>query len=174
LKLSTGFDTEFCLGPEDGPGQRTQAPDPPFRSRLSTHHIDRYSTTQGREDQDQLHRPESLIWQHPGGVAVAAPVKYEKVFAYLQRSVGGDFQERCHSWAALQAAFVNGTAGVGIGSSGGLLIHTTSGWRRQRVDRLHRRGYFCRAFSQTWARCRQISTAWPLWRCWGVTHLMPL
>ena len=39
----------------------------------------------------------------------------------------GDFQESCHPLAAIQAAFVDGSARVGSGSSGGLLIHTSSG-----------------------------------------------
>ncbi|MCT4364794.1 hypothetical protein FB106_12036 [Synechococcus sp. Ace-Pa] len=42
-------------------------------------------------------------------------------------SSGGDFQESCHPLAAIQAAFVDGSARVGSGSSGGLLIHTSSG-----------------------------------------------
>ena len=39
----------------------------------------------------------------------------------------GDFQESCHSWAAIQAAWINGSARVGFGSSVGLLIHTSAG-----------------------------------------------
>jgi hypothetical protein len=41
--------------------------------------------------------------------------------------VGGDFQERCHSLAATQAAWINGSAMTGSGSSVCLLIHTSSG-----------------------------------------------
>ncbi len=52
----------------------------------------------------------------------------------------GDFQGRCHSLAAIQAASIKGSPRIGSGSSGGLLIHTSSGWRQQRVDRLQRLG----------------------------------
>jgi hypothetical protein len=60
---------------------------------------------------------------------------------------GGDFQERCHSLAAFQAACINGSAGLDWRPSGGLLIHTTTGWRQQRVDWLQRFGWAWRAFS---------------------------
>jgi hypothetical protein len=40
---------------------------------------------------------------------------------------GGDFQGRCHSLAATQATRIDGSARIGSGSSGGLLIHTSSG-----------------------------------------------
>jgi hypothetical protein len=43
------------------------------------------------------------------------------------RAIYGDFQERCHSLAATQAAWINGSAMIGSGSSVGLLIHTSSG-----------------------------------------------
>lgn len=59
----------------------------------------------------------------------------------------GDFQGRCHSLAATQAATIKGSARIGSGSSGGLLIHTSSGWCQQRVDRLQRLGWAWRAFS---------------------------
>ena len=39
----------------------------------------------------------------------------------------GDFQGRCHSLAATQAAWIKGSARIGSGSSVGLLIHTSSG-----------------------------------------------
>jgi len=39
----------------------------------------------------------------------------------------GDFQGRCHSLAATQAAWIKGSARIGSGSSGGLLIHTFTG-----------------------------------------------
>ena len=39
----------------------------------------------------------------------------------------GDFQERCHSLAATQAAWINGSSRIGSGSSVGLLIHTSAG-----------------------------------------------
>jgi predicted alpha/beta-hydrolase family hydrolase len=39
----------------------------------------------------------------------------------------GDFQGRCHSLAATQAAWIKGSARIGSGSSGGLLIQTFSG-----------------------------------------------
>jgi hypothetical protein len=39
----------------------------------------------------------------------------------------GDFQGRCHSLAATQAALIKGSARIGSGSSVGLLIHTSSG-----------------------------------------------
>ena len=39
----------------------------------------------------------------------------------------GDFQGRCHSLAATQAAWTKASARIGSGSSGGLLIHTSSG-----------------------------------------------
>jgi hypothetical protein len=42
-------------------------------------------------------------------------------------SLAGDFQGRCHSLAATQATRINGSARIGSGSSGGLLIHTSSG-----------------------------------------------
>ena len=41
--------------------------------------------------------------------------------------VNGDFQGRCHSLAATQAAWTKASARIGSGSSGGLLIHTSSG-----------------------------------------------
>ena len=59
----------------------------------------------------------------------------------------GDFQGRCHSLAAIQAASIKCSARIGSVSSGGLLIHTSSGWRQQRVDRLQRLGWAWRAFS---------------------------
>jgi hypothetical protein len=39
----------------------------------------------------------------------------------------GDFQESCHSLAAIQAAWIKGSARSGSGSSVGLLIHTSAG-----------------------------------------------
>jgi hypothetical protein len=39
----------------------------------------------------------------------------------------GDFQGRCHSLAATQAAWIKGSAWIDSGSSGGLLSHTSSG-----------------------------------------------
>ena len=39
----------------------------------------------------------------------------------------GDFQGSCHSWAAIQAAWIKGSARVALGSSVGLLIHTSAG-----------------------------------------------
>ena len=39
----------------------------------------------------------------------------------------GDFQESCHSLAAIQAAWIKGSARTGSGSSGGLFIHTSAG-----------------------------------------------
>ena len=59
----------------------------------------------------------------------------------------GDFQERCHSLAAFQAALINLSAWLDWSPSGGLLIHTTTGWRQQRVDWLQRFGWAWRAFS---------------------------
>ena len=55
------------------------------------------------------------------------------VFSFLRTVVmnllrrGGDFQERCHSLAATQATWINGSAIIGSGSSVGLLIHTSPG-----------------------------------------------
>jgi hypothetical protein len=40
---------------------------------------------------------------------------------------GGVFQESCHSLAAIQAAWIKGSARSGSGSSVGLLIHTSAG-----------------------------------------------
>ena len=40
---------------------------------------------------------------------------------------GGDFQESCHSLAAIQAAWIKGIARSGSGSSVGLFIHTSAG-----------------------------------------------
>jgi tetratricopeptide (TPR) repeat protein len=57
------------------------------------------------------------------------------------------FQERCHSWAATQAASINGNSRASSCSSGGLLIHTSSGWSQQRVFRLQRVGLAWRAAS---------------------------
>jgi hypothetical protein len=59
----------------------------------------------------------------------------------------GDFQERCHSLATFQAAWINGSAGLDWRPSGGLLIQTSTGWRQQRVDWLQRFGWAWRAFS---------------------------
>ena len=39
----------------------------------------------------------------------------------------GVFQESCHSLAAIQAAWIKGSARSGSGSSVGLLIHTSAG-----------------------------------------------
>ncbi|WP_197148742.1 transposase [Synechococcus sp. CBW1108] len=39
----------------------------------------------------------------------------------------GDFQESCHSLAAIQAAWIKGSARSGSCSSGGLFIHTSAG-----------------------------------------------
>ena len=44
----------------------------------------------------------------------------------LTRS-GGDFQERYHSSAATRAARIKGSSRIGLGSSIGLLIQTSSG-----------------------------------------------
>ena len=52
----------------------------------------------------------------------------------------GDFQERCHSLAAIQAALIKGSARSGSGSSAGLFIHTSAGLLQQRVVRLQRVG----------------------------------
>ncbi len=59
----------------------------------------------------------------------------------------GDFQERCHPWAATQAARINVNSRASSFSSGGLLIHTSSGWSQQRVLRLQRVGLARRAAS---------------------------
>jgi len=40
---------------------------------------------------------------------------------------GADLQERCHPLAATQAAWTKGSARIGSGSSGDLLILTSSG-----------------------------------------------
>ena len=39
----------------------------------------------------------------------------------------GDFQESCHSLAAIQAALIKGSARSESGSSVGLFIHTSAG-----------------------------------------------
>ena len=39
----------------------------------------------------------------------------------------GDFQESCHSLAAIQAALINGSSRTGSGSFVGLFIHTSAG-----------------------------------------------
>jgi hypothetical protein len=39
----------------------------------------------------------------------------------------GDFQKSCHSLAAIQAAWIKGSARTGSGSSVGLFIHTSAG-----------------------------------------------
>ena len=39
----------------------------------------------------------------------------------------GDFQESCHSLAAIQAALIKGSSRTGSGSSVGLFIHTSAG-----------------------------------------------
>jgi hypothetical protein len=39
----------------------------------------------------------------------------------------GDFQERCHSWAAIQAACINVNSRASSFSFGGLFIHTSAG-----------------------------------------------
>ena len=39
----------------------------------------------------------------------------------------GDFQESCHSLAAIKAAWIKGSARSGSGSSVGLFIHTSAG-----------------------------------------------
>ena len=66
---------------------------------------------------------------------------------YQKTPKGGDFQERCHSWAATQAARINVNSRASSFSSGGLLIHTSSGWRQQRVLWLQRVGLARRAAS---------------------------
>jgi len=67
--------------------------------------------------------------------------------AFPQTPASGDFQERCHSWAATQATCINVNSRASSFSSGGLLIHTSSGWRQQRVLRLQRVGLARRAAS---------------------------
>ena len=67
--------------------------------------------------------------------------------SHVMKCGNGDFQGRCHSLAAIQAASIKCSARIGSVSSGGLLIHTSSGWRQQRVDRLQRLGWAWRAFS---------------------------
>jgi hypothetical protein len=49
--------------------------------------------------------------------------------AYLLRlpCENGDFQESCHSWAATQAASINGNSKGSSCSSVGLFIHTSAG-----------------------------------------------
>jgi hypothetical protein len=44
-----------------------------------------------------------------------------------QEQAGGDFQERCHSWAAIQAACINVNSRASSFSFGGLFIHTSAG-----------------------------------------------
>jgi len=39
----------------------------------------------------------------------------------------GDFQESCHSLAAIQAAWIKDSARAALGSSVGLFIHTSAG-----------------------------------------------
>jgi len=54
---------------------------------------------------------------------------FPDLFATLNvpKAEDGDFQGRCHSSAAPQAAWIDGSARIGSGSSGGLLIHTSAG-----------------------------------------------
>jgi hypothetical protein len=56
----------------------------------------------------------ALVGSHELDPAVAVPV----VVTVNKR---GDFQERCHSSAAIQAVQRNGMAKIGVGSSVGLL-----------------------------------------------------
>jgi uncharacterized membrane protein len=56
------------------------------------------------------------------GAGVGMPVLGAEVAART-----GDFQESCHSLAAIQAALIKGSARTGSGSSVGLLIHTSAG-----------------------------------------------
>ncbi len=53
-------------------------------------------------------------------------VRYPQWYLLLV-TVLGDFQERCHSSAATQAALIKGSSRIGLVSSIGLLIHTSSG-----------------------------------------------
>ena len=53
--------------------------------------------------------------------------KRKAVWAPCSPQWCGDFQGRCHSLAATQATRIDGSARIGSGSSGGLLIHTSSG-----------------------------------------------
>jgi len=69
------------------------------------------------------------------------------VMQEAQQDTCGDFQERCHSLATFQAAWINGSAGLDWRPSGGLLIQTSTGWRQQRMDWLQRFGWAWRAFS---------------------------
>ena len=48
---------------------------------------------------------------------------------YFSVTTCGDFQERCHSWAAVQAACLNVSFYSSSWSSGSWLVQTTSGWR---------------------------------------------
>ncbi len=94
-----------------------------------------------RENADVLH--ENMICDRWWGLAG----RQSDRFRWL-RAADGDFQERCHSLAAFEAAWINCSAWLEWWPSGGLLIHTTSGWRQQRVDWLQRFG---------WARLHSFS-----------------
>jgi len=64
-----------------------------------------------------------------GQAATISQLRLRRLPACHSRAAfeGGDFQGRCHSLAATQAAWIKGSARIGSGSSGGLLIHTFTG-----------------------------------------------
>jgi hypothetical protein len=61
-----------------------------------------------------------------GSLRLRKPPVYD-VGPGAQSRPGGDFQESCHSLAAIQAAWIKGSARTGSGSSVGLFIHTSAG-----------------------------------------------
>ncbi|CAK6688525.1 tRNA uridine 5-carboxymethylaminomethyl modification enzyme MnmG [Cyanobium usitatum str. Tous] len=66
-----------------------------------------------------------IAWQ-PCNPAVGGPAKSQLVHD-VDALGGGDFQESCHSWAATQAASINGNSKGSSCSSVGLFIHTSAG-----------------------------------------------
>ena len=70
--------------------------------------------------------PNGWLAAHP---AVVATLEHGAigVDVFFLISGFGDFQESCHSLAAIQAAWIKGSARSGSGSSVGLFIHTSAG-----------------------------------------------
>jgi hypothetical protein len=78
-----------------------------------------------------LNSPPKLTLYHSGHVVATPGNPFGKDIANtgLFRALAryGDFQESCQSLAAIQAAFIKGSARTGSGSSVGLFIHTSAG-----------------------------------------------
>ena len=95
----------------------------------------------------EIKRLTKVVGIFPNDPAIVRVVGRQVLEQQENGSWSGDFQERSHSLAAIQADWIKDSARSGSGSSVGLFIHTSSGWSQQRVLRLQRVGLALRAVS---------------------------